>query len=264
MDSIWLVLVQFAARLTLGVALAMLCSSPRSITNGFFRVHLWVLMGVQTFAALIVYSSFASFAVRLGGPPFWLLGWGVILAVVCYIGAVIWMYEAQTLGRFLLACVVMGAFVSAWLATPGKIDATLARAMGVADILSASLLLGFSLTSMFLGHWYLNTPSMQLTPLRRLVAGMAGAVLVRALVAGLGLAMASQLETPVDTLGWVLLVLRWLTGIAGPLLMAGMTWQTLKIPNTQSATGILYAAVTLVFSGELTAQLLCSNLPYPL
>jgi hypothetical protein len=38
---------------------------------------------------------------------------------------------------------------------------------------------------------------------------------------------------------------------------------TLKVPNTQSATGILYAAVTLVFLGELTAQLLSRGLPVP-
>ena len=35
-----------------------------------------------------------------------------------------------------------------------------------------------------------------------------------------------------------------------------MSWQTLKIPNTQSATGILYVAVITTFLGELTAQLL--------
>jgi hypothetical protein len=37
-----------------------------------------------------------------------------------------------------------------------------------------------------------------------------------------------------------------------------MTWETLKIPNTQSATGILYAGVILVFVGELVSQLLGS------
>ena len=35
-----------------------------------------------------------------------------------------------------------------------------------------------------------------------------------------------------------------------------MSWQTLKIPNTQSATGILYVAVITTFLGELTSLLL--------
>jgi hypothetical protein len=43
-----------------------------------------------------------------------------------------------------------------------------------------------------------------------------------------------------------------------------MTWLTLKIPNTQSATGILYAAVILAFIGELTAQLMSDAASYPL
>ena len=46
------------------------------------------------------------------------------------------------------------------------------------------------------------------------------------------------------------LYLRWLSGIAGTLLLAAMTWQTLRIPNTQSATGLLYVMVVLVFIGE--------------
>ena len=45
--------------------------------------------------------------------------------------------------------------------------------------------------------------------------------------------------------------LQWLAGILGTSLVAVMTWQTLKIPNTQSATGILYVGVIFVFLGEM-------------
>ena len=63
---------------------------------------------------------------------------------------------------------------------------------------------------------------------------------------------------------WALfLALRWLSGIVGVLGLAWLTWQTLKIPNTQSATGILYAGVILVFIGELTSQLLSAQALYP-
>ena len=43
-----------------------------------------------------------------------------------------------------------------------------------------------------------------------------------------------------------------------------MAWQTLKIPNTQSATGILYVAVIGVFVGELTGLLLSAESAFPL
>ncbi len=59
------------------------------------------------------------------------------------------------------------------------------------------------------------------------------------------------------------LALRWLTGLVGTLVLAALTWQTLKIPNTQSATGILYAGVILTFIGELTSQLMSAESLYP-
>ena len=55
--------------------------------------------------------------------------------------------------------------------------------------------------------------------------------------------------------------LRWLAGLFGPLLLAWMTWQTLKIPNTQSATGILYVVVIVTFIGELVSGLLSQSYP---
>jgi hypothetical protein len=45
----------------------------------------------------------------------------------------------------------------------------------------------------------------------------------------------------------------------GALAVVVMTWQTLKIPNTQSATGILYVGVIVTFLGELLALLLTTQ-----
>ena len=47
------------------------------------------------------------------------------------------------------------------------------------DIVVGGLLLGVILTAMFLGHWYLNTPTMDLLPLRRLMLLMFLAVALR-------------------------------------------------------------------------------------
>ena len=59
-----------------------------------------------------------------------------------------------------------------------------------------------------------------------------------------------------DATGLALLWLRWLAGLIGlPILLLMSRW-TLEIPNTQSATGILYVACLAVILGELTAQLL--------
>ena len=116
---------------------------------------------------------------------------------------------------------------------------------------------------MTLGDWCLISPGMQLQPLRRLLLLGAGSVLVRGVVCacGVGYLLQSGYET---TFGfWSILGLRWLAGLIGIAALQWMTWQTLKIPNTQSATGILYVAVIFSFLGELAAQLLSAGLPYP-
>jgi hypothetical protein len=91
---------------------------------------------------------------------------------------------------------------------------------------------------------------------------MAAAVLLRGAAALVGLGLEASAE---KALAWWLMVsLRWGAGLVLPLVLAWLTWQTLKIPNTQSATGILYAAVILTFIGELTSQLLSADAAYPL
>ena len=62
---------------------------------------------------------------------------------------------------------------------------------------------------------------------------------------------------------WLFLALRWLFGLVGRACWRFMAWQTLKIPNTQSATGILYVAVIGVFVGELASLLLSAEALYP-
>jgi hypothetical protein len=42
-------------------------------------------------------------------------------------------------------------------------------------------------------------------------------------------------------------------GFAGPVLATILAWKTVQIRSTQSATGILYAAMALVLFGELTS-----------
>ncbi len=65
-------------------------------------------------------------------------------------------------------------------------------------------------------------------------------------------------------LALLFIALRWLGGLVGVLILAVMAWQTLKIPNTQSATGILYVAVIGTFLGELISMLLSAESVYPL
>ena len=55
MSLLWEIL-QFVLRLSFGVSLAMAITNPRHVTSGFFKVHLWVIMGLNVFGGLVVWT----------------------------------------------------------------------------------------------------------------------------------------------------------------------------------------------------------------
>lgn len=254
-------LAQFLFRLAWGLALAMTVTSSDQVTSGFFRVHLWVLLGLDTLAALSL------LAIHGSTPQSICFGACILGAVISYIGSVCWLYEQPRAGKWCLALVAVANVVAAISWTVGDQAQTFSVsqfALVTTDILSGGALLGVAIASMLLGHWYLNTPTMQLAPLRRLICGIGWAVVLRAAFAAtsLGLALASGVTPSQGTL--LLILLRWLAGLIAAGFVVWMAWQTLKIPNTQSATGLLYVVVILVFLGEMTSQLLSAVSLFPL
>jgi hypothetical protein len=250
------ILIQFLFRLAFGLAAGMAVTSPRDVSSGYFRNHLWVILGLNTLAAL------AAAYLKL---PLWLPITGAVLS---YAGAIAWLYEKPRAGQTFLVLVSLLALAGAWQAQPISADAPWqAQLLARLDPLTGGLALGMTMAAMLLGHWYLNAPGMKLAPLRRLLVMMAIALAVRALLAGIALGLeATQTGafSTGDAMTNILLVsLRWLWGLLGALGLTWMAWQTLKIPNTQSATGILYVAVIGTFLGELTSQLLSGRMVYP-
>ena len=243
------VLLHFVVRLAFGLSAAMALTSTSQVTAGFFRVHLWVTLGLNTFAALAVSnlqmpdSATGTFALV------------VVAALASYVGSVVWLYERRGWGRVLLVSVCALDGIAAFrLAYPETSIAGLDLLPLVANasqVASGSLLLGFAMTAMLLGHWYLNTPSMQLAPLRRLLVCLFALALLRGVSEASGL-MAAVTHPVLGNYG-TMVALRWLSGILGTLVLTVLAWLTLRIPNTQSATGILYVVVIFVFLGELSS-----------
>lgn len=262
--SIVHVLVQFIFRATFGVALAMGLTSSRFVTSGFFRVHLWVLMGLNTMAALAIATSRETFDSAAGGSTA-LLSVAIALAIASYFGAVTWLYEAARAGKVLLGLITVGGIAGAVMLVQPESDSGGGQSiLAAADAISSGAVIGSILTAMFLGHWYLNTPTMDLRPLKKLVIVIALTIAARALVNGFGLVLHLRASESIAVSFWIFVALRWIAGLIVTALLALMTWYSLKIPNTQSATGILYAGVILAFIGELTSQFLSSDAAFPL
>ncbi len=228
----------------------MAITSPRKVSSGYFRNHLYVTLGLATLAALAIS--------RLSHAAAWLAG---AAAVLSFFGAACWLYEARRAGIVLLWCVAACALAAALIGQSADGPLTTLRVVSVA---TSGLVLGLTMAAMLLGHWYLNSPGMELDPLRRLLIAMALAVGLQILVSGLYLVGDLRAALPTTSLWLMLVLLRWSFGLCGVLVLIWMAWETLKIPNTQSATGILYVAVIGTFVGELSAQLLSAPTAFPL
>ena len=282
-------LTQFLLRLSFGLAVGMGITSSRQVTSGYFRNHLYVTLGLATLAAMVSYAAVPG--------AFW---YAIGAAVASYIGSACWLYEKAAAGKiallFVALCSVFGAIeISAdqWLAREDGVmlerdfpshangrtaDQSTDEYIAVASLLwggwaawltafsnlSSGLLLGITTAAMLLGHWYLNSPTMELAPLRRLLVAMGIAVAIQAFVSAIGFGGEVQYAHGITTPWLLFVLLRWCFGLLGVAALIWMAWQTLKIPNTQSATGILYVAVIGVFVGELAGLLLSAESSFPL
>lgn len=257
---LWEILIQFVFRLSLGLAATMTLTPSQEVNSGFFRVHLWVLLGLGTFGSLVAYSRQSLF-----DQPSVLLGLAITVSALSYVGSVVWLYEKPRLGKAILIAISLLTFFLLMCAHPSKQPSTLGHwGWLAADISTGSLVLGSTFAAMLLGHWYLNSPGMKLDPLRRLLCIMVVAVVCRGTLSACGFGIHWSNGDLTNGFTWAATAMHWLAGILGLAGMTWMTWQTLRIPNTQSATGILYVALVFVFLGELAAAIVASDTPVPL
>ena len=246
-------LFQFVLRLSFGLALAMAVTPARWVPAGYYRVHSYVLLGLNALASLIALSDPARF-------PLWPALAGAVLS---YAAAVIWLYEKPRPGMVALVLVAVASITGAWLAqTPVTGSSPAATLLERLDPFSGGLLLGTTMAAMLLGHWYLTAPTISVTPLSELNWNLGIAAVLRLILSAVALGIYA--ERLGGTSVWIWLSLRWLAGIVGPLVVCLMVWRILKYRNTQAATGVLFVGVVLTFIGETTATLLYREILAPL
>jgi len=247
-------LLEFLCRFGWGMAAGLVITPAAIVPAGFFRVNLLVVLGLATAAALVGGSIAADG---------WIWPAATAAAVTAWLGSVAWLGERTRAGRLfcgltaalLAAATIATAGQAAGLAAGPAIGSGGGVAWPAAAALVSGLVTGLTVHAMLLGHWYLNAPGMRVDALRRMIDaalaawGLQLAVSLATLAAAGGLAATGTTET-------ALLALRWLAGLVGLPILLVMARQTLAIPNTQSATGILYVACLAAILGELTSQLL--------
>ncbi len=240
-------LADFAIRLAGGLA-AMLAIAPwRAVPIGFFRTHCQVILGLAVLATLAA-----------SRPPFEFVVFGIVLmlALLSFAATLAWGLGLPRLGVPTAMAIAATAAVVLSLTAEG---ATWDRwALNAASRLASACLLGSTLTAMLLGHYYLTAPAMSIAPLKRFVRCMAASLLVRTALACAALFVMPPASSG-QSIGPLFVAMRWGMGIAGYGLATYLAWRTVRIRSTQSATGILYIAMTLLLFGELSSLVLARD-----
>lgn len=147
-----------------------------------------------------------------------------------------------------LAIAAGGAGIMA-LASLAAAGGTLSAPLFTAQLILAALALGAVNAAMLLGHWYLVTPKLSPTPLRRMMWVLLAALGLQALAFAVAVTAVSSgpLAGPI---GW----LTWLRLVAGILLPIGITILAMlasRAASLQASTGLLYIGLALIMAGSI-------------
>ena len=257
----------FVLKLMCGITLMWQLMPRRDVTDGFFRIQMRLLLGLAVLSALLLTASTTfSAAENLAASTTqtvtqWMRGLSIAAAILSYAGSIFWALGRRTPGNFLIFALTLICLSALNLHSWWVPNSSSFMAQVLSDV-SSSLVAGAVLTGMLLGHWYLTTPTMSIQPLWWFNRAIVIAAALRFAASAWTLAEFGLPQSDVTQQMW--LAMRWFGGVATPVAVALLVWRILKLRNTQSATGVLFAGLILVFMGEMTAALLerQTGLPY--
>ncbi len=125
------------------------------------------------------------------------------------------------------------------------------------SLIVGGLVVGAVSMGMVLGHWYLVTPRLPEQPLREMTFFLLVAMAVQALLIIPALVLpretiSNAVDTPIlqNPFFWM----RIGGGLAFPMLLTWMAYDSSGVRAMQSATGLLYIAMAFVLAGEVLAK----------
>ena len=258
----------FVFKLLAGITIAWLTMPRKLVADGFFRIQMLVALGLAVLLVLAIdpvalagkAAASPSELAQLPQIVRWLRGMAFAAAVIAYPGHILWKLGRRTPGNLCINAISLLAIAALALLSVTSARSNPVPLQLLADFSSAAVL-GSVLTGMLLGHWYLTTPGMSLKPLLWFCPFLAIAASAR--LAATGWALAASGPPPADLVRVIWLCLRILGGILAPAVAAIAVYRILQYRNTQSATGVLFAVLILVFMGEMSAALLQHDLGVP-
>lgn len=223
----------------------------QEVGQGFYRFFGFTCVTLQTLALGLALFMGSDFDVSFRQSA-WVLGFSLFFTL-CFTVAL-----KVRVRWFLWGCFVMAVLSGMaaicyfpWIAGSNLLFLSVRSA-------SSALLLGSITLAMMLGHWYLVTPKLSITPLKRYSGGYILLTVLTALELGLSyylyVGFGDRTTTPAgghlihEEVIFTLFRVAW--GIIPPLGLAYLIWETVRMKSTQSATGILYTAMICTLVGE--------------
>jgi len=186
-----------------------------------------------------------------GGMP-WLL---IVMGILCMVANLLFGTFRRRAGRIVLTAAILVG-IAAVFGT-----ARISNSSGTAGALAAltfggilgGLLMASTNDAMILGHFFLMIRGLPVDALKR--AGRFTAAVIVARIVWLGLVLWLWAGAYDLLFGRELIWTAWRIcfGLVGPLVLLLMVRDTVRLKNTQAATGLLYVAVGFALMGELAA-----------
>lgn len=258
------VFLLFLLAVSLGSLSTLYWIPEDDLGRGYFQMNALVVLGLLGLAmAVVLLHPFQPFGdQRTAG----LAALGAALAGGFLYYAAVWR-ERWALGRWPLTLSLAGCLAALLLAGPHVVapltPLPYRAALLAASLLASALLLGWSLITMLLGHWYLVAPKLTFRHLTVFSWVLLAAVLLRIVSVAASLAVAAGVDPIVEPHPLRVLAgfggqgiffwFRLLWGLAIVLPLTAMALHCARQRSNQSATGILYVVVVGAFIGEITA-----------
>ena len=253
--------------------LALLLVIPKDLVGrGFYR-----LMGL-IYLLVMVFARCANLAINGNSISFsnFFLAWrgydSVFVLVFCGLLLLytisLWLKQSLINRLLLIVGSICGVIWTVYGAQSyGElIDLPVGKLLLSAQFLVSAILLGSVNSGMWFGHWYLVTPNLPVSHLKRFNQIFLGSLLLSIAFFILNVLLRWQAAdvSPFNFFHQVAFWLRILIGFGGSMLLYIIIWDCLRDKSTQrdvvgatrAATGFLYIAMLTVFIGEFCGRLL--------
>ena len=218
----------------------------KELGNRYFKIH-----GLGLFAILLLSYIFLGRSYMDPDLSFCFFGF---LSCVFIFSVTTALFHRMSAASFFLGAI---SFYATLVLDAQKVDLGGGGNWLIANSILASLILGFSMAAMMLGHWYLIEPKLSIEELKRTTRLMILFLVVRLLFASYQTFSILNTMPEIEIYRYlmktpgVFILMRYTWGILAALILSFFVWKTLLIRSTQSATGILYVVVVACLVGEI-------------